>query len=426
MISTTVVSARSTRLGDSTSLARLEVVPVGLSEIEDAFHRLDSQFFELTEQALVVEPHPRIRALRAAAARPFTLPVDPFGELAAAEVLARQPADESLVRAVQVLVQQGPRAGVTPLVAHTAAFKDDLIAVFFRTSALLLSGERGARDRALRLLEADAEAHRGDWRWDGHLAMVRQEQRRHDEARELAASALKFEPRAGNAVHVLAHVNYETGEHAAGLRWLDGWQQHHRVAVYQEHFVWHTTLHLLAMGDLSGVLSRYSEGIGPHDPIDAGTLLWRCRLAGADVRELAQEAAACTQPILESLPAAFPVFNACFALAAAEDVDGLGTLCARLELDDRPAFADLVVPIISGLIAAVEGRNGDSATILVGVLDDLTRVGGSNAQREVVEDTLVFALVEDGRINEARLILESRLQRRPHAIDSTLLARASQ
>jgi hypothetical protein len=56
-----------------------------------------------------------------------------------AEALACQPADESLVRAVQVLVKQGPGAAVTPLVGHTAAFPGDLIAVFFRTYALLLS-----------------------------------------------------------------------------------------------------------------------------------------------------------------------------------------------------------------------------------------------------------------------------------------------
>lgn len=398
---------------------------MNLSEVEDAFHRLDTDFFELTEQALAVEPHPRIRALRAAAAAPFLLPVDPSAELAVAEEMARQPADESLVRAVQALVQQGPRAAVTHLVGHTEAFPGDLIAVFFRTSALLFCGEQGARDRAMTLLEADAGAHRGDWRWDGHLAMVRQEQRRHDEARELAASALESEPAAGNAVHVLAHVNYETGEHAAGLRWLDEWRDEHTVAVYEQHFVWHTTLHLLAMGDLNGALNRYTNDIGPQDPINAGTLLWRCRLAGADVRELGRQAVMGAQPILESLPAAFPVFNVCFALAAAEDVEGLGALCTRLEADDRPGFDDLVAPIVRGLMAAVEGRHGDSAAILMGVLDDLSRVGGSNAQREVVEDTLVVALVEAGEVGEACSILENRLRRRPHAIDDNLLTKAA-
>jgi hypothetical protein len=398
---------------------------VNLTEVEDSFHRLDSDFFELTEQALAIEPHPRIRTLRAAAARPFMLPVDPSEELAMAEVLAHQPADKSLLHAVQLLVLQGPRAAVTPLVGHTETFPDDLVAVFFRTSALLLSGEPGARDRAMTLLEADAGTHRGDWRWDGHLAMVRQEQRRHDEARELAASALESEPAAGNAVHVLAHVNYETGEHAAGLHWLDEWREDHTVAAYQQHFVWHTTLHLLAMGDLSGALSRYTKEIGPHDPVDAGTLLWRCRLAGADVRELGRQAAVGAEPILESLPAAFPVFNVSFALAAAEDVEGLDALCARLEADDRPGFADLVAPIVRALLAAVEGRHGDSTSILAGVLADLSRVGGSNAQREVVEDTLIFELVEAGQVGEARSILESRLCRRPHAIDGNLLAKAA-
>jgi hypothetical protein len=225
-------------------------------------------------------------------------------------------------------------------------------------------------------------------------------------------------------VHVLAHVNYETGEHAAGLRWLDEWREVHTVAAYQQHFVWHTTLHLLAMGDVGGALSRYGDGIGPNDPIDAGPLLWRCRLAGADVRDAGSQAASGAQPILESLPAAFPVFNVCFALAAAEDVEALAALCARLEADHRPAFADVVAPIVRALMAAVQGRYGDSVAILVGVQDDLSRVGGSNAQREVIEDTLVFALVEAGQMGQARSILENRLRRRSHAIDGDLLAKA--
>ena len=401
-------------------------LPVDLSEVEDAFHRLDSKFFELSEQALVVEPHPRIRALRAAAARPFMLPVDPSGELAVAEALARQPADQSLVCAVQVLVQQGPRAAVTPLVSHTEAFPDDLVAVFFRTYALLLSGERGARDRALTLLEADAGVHRGDWRWDGPFAMVRQEQRRYDEARDLAASALESEPRAGNAVHVLAHVNYETGEHAAGLRWLDEWREHHTVAAYQQHFVWHTTLHLLAMGDLNGVLSRYGEGIGPDDPIDAGTLLWRCRLAGAGVRDLGRQAAVGAQPILESLPAAFPVFNICSRAGRRRGRGGpWSALC--------PFGGGRETCLCGSRRSDSQGADGSSSRDGMAIRPPScwacwtiyreSVVAMPNAK--CVEDTLVFALVEDGRVGEARSILENRLRRRPHAIDGNLLAKAT-
>jgi hypothetical protein len=50
---------------------------VEIAELEDAFHRLDPDFFTLTEAALAQAPHPRVHVLRAGLARPFGLPVDP-------------------------------------------------------------------------------------------------------------------------------------------------------------------------------------------------------------------------------------------------------------------------------------------------------------------------------------------------------------
>jgi hypothetical protein len=41
------------------------------------------------------------------------------------------------------------------------------------------------------------------------------------------------------------------------------------------------------------------------------------------------------------------------------------------------------------------------------------RLGGSAAQREVVEDTLVHALASAGRHDQAAAILSARLDRRP-------------
>jgi hypothetical protein len=58
-------------------------------------------------------------------------------------------------------------------------------------------------------------------------------------------------------------------------------------------------------------------------------------------------------------------------------------------------------------------------------LDDLPRLGGSDAQREVIEDTLLRAFVAAGRAEEAEPLLRARLERRPHALDCQLLAIAT-
>ena len=84
-----------------------------------------------------------------------------------------------------------------------------------------------------------------------------------------------------------------------------------------------------------------------------------------------------------------------------------------------------IAPIARGLLAMVEGRADDAASFIQPLIGDLPRIGGSDAQREVIEDTLLRALVAVGRAEEATTLLRARLERRPHALDCQLLSVAS-
>jgi hypothetical protein len=55
-------------------------------------------------------------------------------------------------------------------------------------------------------------------------------------------------------------------------------------------------------------------------------------------------------------------------------------------------------------------------------LADLPRIGGSHAQREVFEDSLIFAYLRSGQPGKAEPLLRSRLSRRPSARDEAWLA----
>jgi len=394
-----------------------------VSEIEDAFFRFDGDLWEQTERAIAEAPSARMYLVRAAAAR-FRSPTEAAAELAAAKQLTCDPVDESLLSAMELMLANDPAAAAERFVEHTEAFPDDLLAAFFRFSSLVMSGVPGNRARALALVEADAARHSGNWRIDTSLAVVREDQRRYDEARALAERALCAQPGSGPAAHVVAHVNYETGEHAAGMAWLDGWSDEHAVVVYPTHFRWHSALHALALGDLEGALDRFEQGIGPDALIDAGSLLWRCHLAGSPAPELGAGAATAAAPALEALPFPFMAFSACLALAAAGDAGGLASVSERLAADTRPAFADLIAPVARALLAMVEDRPADAVALLRPLAADLPRLGGSHAQLEVVEDTLLHALVAAGRSDEAAPLLRARLERRPHALDDRLLAMA--
>lgn len=86
---------------------------------------------------------------------------------------------------------------------------------------------------------------------------------------------------------------------------------------------------------------------------------------------------------------------------------------ARAAAGDRPALARWLL---------VRGRLAAAAEALAAVLPVLWPVGGSAAQREVVEDTLLFALIEAGDCERARALLNRRLDRRPSPRELARLA----
>jgi hypothetical protein len=54
---------------------------------------------------------------------------------------------------------------------------------------------------------------------------------------------------------------------------------------------------------------------------------------------------------------------------------------------------------------------------------EVIRLGGSHAQRDVFEETLIEANVRAGRLERARSMLEERLDRRPNGRDTRWMER---
>jgi hypothetical protein len=61
---------------------------------------------------------------------------------------------------------------------------------------------------------------------------------------------------------------------------------------------------------------------------------------------------------------------------------------------------------------------------LAPVADQVVRIGGSNAQRSVVEDMLVQAYLRAGHYAQAAALLQQRLARRPSPRDTAWLTQA--
>jgi hypothetical protein len=175
------------------------------------------------------------------------------------------------------------------------------------------------------------------------------------------------------------------------------------------------------MGDDIVVRRWYAAQLAPpavtgmRALVDSASLLWRAQLAGAWSDELPIDdvLSAVDRAIMERPRTAFAALHVAVARAAAGDSPALGRLARYAESTGDVVMVVAVTPVVRGLQLLVDGRPSDAADALAAVLAALWRVGGSAAQREVVEDTLLFCLLEAGRYEPARALLERRLDRRP-------------
>jgi hypothetical protein len=305
---------------------------------------------------------------------------------------------------------------------------------------IAFSGVTDVQREAWELVEGLAPAYGDHWWYISLLAFTRQDQSRFEEGGLLAESALSCEPSSGHAVHAMTHVLYETGQHESGRTWLDHWvAESGRSANHRAHFSWHAALHELALGDTEAVRQRYYSQLAPPTVtgvralIDSASLLWRWRVTTADWdaaagshafdHESAPPPVECVLeaagPDLVDRPATpFVAMHSALALAAAGDLPRLARLRDHCRVASDPSISATGTALCDALLAAGQQDWARAAEVLTDLLPALVRVGGSAAQREVVEETLLFALVSSGQAEPARRLLDARLDRRPSPLDA--------
>jgi hypothetical protein len=123
------------------------------------------------------------------------------------------------------------------------------------------------------------------------------------------------------------------------------------------------------------------------------------------------------QDLVDRPATPFVGLHAALALAAAGDLQRLAALRAHCLGTSELALRTTVASVCEALLAAGEQRWGEAARVLADVLPGLPRVGGSAAQREIVEETLLYCLVSDGQAERALALLDGRLDRRSSPLD---------
>jgi hypothetical protein len=312
---------------------------------------------------------------------------------------------------------------------HLGEFPRDVVALAAANGVYGLIGFSGRQERneeMLALLDGLAPAYGEDWWFLGAHGFARTEVLGWKAGAPLIERSLELERRNAHAAHAWAHVLYERGDDAGGADFVERWMPDYPPeASLHCHLSWHRALFELGRGRPDAALAIYESSIAPgrsmgspfSTVVDSASLLWRRELAGAPAvpeawRAVAQHAGA----TFSSPGLAFLDVHCAVALAAAGDEAGLGRWIARLRQADAEGKvpAGSVAPTVAAAMGAFAGgRYEETIAALAPVLDRLVRVGGSLAQRDLFEHTLLAAYVRAGRPAEARALLARRVDRRP-------------
>jgi hypothetical protein len=244
-------------------------------------------------------------------------------------------------------------------------------------------------------------------------------------AEDVGRHALSLNSRDPWAVHAVQHVFEMQGRVHDGVEWLNATAPNWADTALAFHNWWHLALHQLELGDIPAALGTYDRLVHPKatavalELVDASQLLARIALRGGTVGSRWNELADCWAQTAEG---GFYVFNDLHALLAyafagreqdtnrmltalEKSASGIGTNAENVRA--------VGLPIALAIVAMAASRPAEALGFLLPVRSRSYRIGGSHAQRDLVQLTAIGAALAAGNGRVARALASERTEAKP-------------
>jgi tetratricopeptide (TPR) repeat protein len=315
-------------------------------------------------------------------------------------------------------------AAIAALHLHLSAWPRDalVLASAANPNGLIGASARIGQKHQIAAMMDNLAPHYGDDFWFlAYHAMALSEDGQLTAARPKIERSLAANPNNAHGAHGFAHICYESGERDAARAFLSSWlSAYPRNGFFYGHLSWHLSLFELLAGNWDAAMRLYRDAIaldrhsgGPQQKIsDAAAYLWRSELAGRP-RDIAAwralyDYANSALPRPGSGLADLHVMLAQAVMGDDNALDVRANQMQDLAREGRYPSGSYLPALSRGFEAFERGEFPATIDALAPLAGESERIGGSRAQHDLIEFTLLRAYLDANRPEDARRLLGAR------------------
>jgi len=352
----------------------------------------------------------------------------------AAQALPANDRERRHLQAIKLLTEGRWRAAGRALEDLSVEYPHDALALQCGHQVDFFTGDsRMLRDRIARALPAWGKGVTGYHAVLGMRAFGLEETGDYARAEAAGRQSVELEPRDGWGQHAVAHVMEMQDRRREGIAWMRGnsiaWS---RESFFARHNWWHLALFHLGLGEIDEVLALYDGPVYGEpssvilEMIDASAMLWRLHLRGVNVGSRWEALADRWIPVATAGNYAFNDVHAMIAFVGAgrgKSADAVleAQRAAMGGAGDNVDFTrEVGSPAARAIKAFGDGDYARTVELLRPIRSYSHRYGGSHAQRDLIDLTLIEAAARAGQSNLAAALRAERADRRHEKGDAHL------